>query len=67
MYGYQIHEQAVSVGVGMPIRKERNYANFSFELGLRGTTKANLVQEKYAKITCSFNLWDRWFVKRQFD
>lgn len=63
----QIHEQAVTLGMGMPIRKDRSYANFSLELGMRGTKKDNLVQEKYFKLSCSFNLWERWFYKRQFD
>lgn len=67
MYNNQIHEQAVTLGLGLPIRKDRSYANFSFELGLRGTKDAALVQEKYVKLTASFNLWDKWFIKRQFD
>lgn len=67
LYNYQIHEQAVTLGVGVPMRKDRSYANFSVELGTRGTQSAHLVQEKYIKLNCSFNLWDRWFVKRQFE
>lgn len=67
MYDNPIHEQAVTFGLGLPIRKDRSYANFTFELGLRGTKDAALVQEKYIKLTASFNLWDKWFIKRQFD
>lgn len=67
LYNNQIHEQALTFGIGLPIKKGRNYANFSFELGSRGTLKANLVQEKFVKLTCNFNLWEKWFVKRQFD
>jgi hypothetical protein len=67
LYNNQIHEQALTFGVGMPFRKGRNYANFSFEVGSRGTLKANLVQEKFVKLTCSFNLWENWFIKRKFD
>ena len=67
LYNNQIHEQALTFGVGVPIRKGRNYANFSFEAGSRGTLKAHLVQEKFVKLTCSFNLWENWFVKRQID
>jgi hypothetical protein len=67
VYNNQIHEQALTFGVGYPFRKGRNYVNFSFELGSRGTLKANLVQEKFAKLTCSFNLWENWFIKRQID
>lgn len=67
LYNHQIHEQAISFGVGLPIRKDRSYANFSIELGTRGTTAARLVKEDYIKFNCSFNLWDRWFIKRQID
>jgi len=67
IYNNQIHEQALTFGVGLPIRKDRSYANFSFELGTRGTKTDNLVQEKFIKLNCSFNLWDRWFIKRKFD
>ncbi|HZL09959.1 MAG TPA: hypothetical protein VFC65_08175 [Prolixibacteraceae bacterium] len=67
IYSNQIHEQAVSFGIGIPIKKDRSYANFSVELGSRGTTKNSLVQEKFVKLNCSFNLWDKWFTKRQID
>lgn len=67
LYNNQIDEQAITLGVGLPFRKSRNYANFSFEIGERGTLKANLLQEKFVKLTCNFNLWENWFVKRQID
>ncbi len=67
LYNQQIHERALSLGLGVPIRKDRSYANFSLELGMRGTKKSYLVEEKFVKLNCSFNLWDRWFMKRQFD
>ncbi len=67
LYNNQIHEQAVSFGVGLPIRKDRSYANFSVELGTRGTKATHLVKEDFIKLNCSFNLWDRWFVKRQIE
>jgi len=65
LYNNQIHEQAITFGFGIPIRKDRSYANFSVELGTRGTKAAHLVKEDYIKLNCSFNLWDKWFVKRQ--
>ena len=67
LYNNQIHEQAITFGVGIPIRKDRSYANFSVELGTRGTTAAHLVKEDYIKLNCSFNLWDKWFIKRKFE
>lgn len=67
LYNNQIHEQAFSIGLGIPIRKDRSYANFSLELGTRGTKAAHLIQENFVKFNCSFNLWERWFIKRQID
>lgn len=67
IYNNQIHEQAVSFGLGMPIRKDKSFANFSLELGTRGTKASNLVKENFVKFNCSFNLFDRWFFKRQID
>lgn len=67
IYNNQIHEQALSFGFGMPIRKDKSFANFSIELGTRGTKASNLVKEDFIKFNCSFNLFDRWFYKRQID
>jgi hypothetical protein len=67
VFNNQIHEQALSVGFGMPIRKDKSYANFSIEFGTRGTKAANLVKEDFIKFNCSLNLFDRWFFKRQID
>lgn len=67
LYNNQIQEQALSFGVGLPIRKDRSYANFSVDLGLRGTKATYLIQEKFIKLNCSFNFSDRWFVKRKFE
>jgi hypothetical protein len=67
LYDNQIHEQAISFGVGIPILKNKSFANFSVELGTRGTTAAHLVKEDFVRLNCSFNLWDRWFTKSKFE
>lgn len=67
LYNTQIHEQAFSLGIGVPIKKDRSYANFSLEMGMRGTRAAHLVEERFIKLNCSLNLWDRWFIKRKYD
>lgn len=67
IYNTQIHEQAVTMGIGVPIKKDRSYANFTLEMGLRGTQSSHLVEEKFIKLHCSINFWDRWFIKRKFD
>lgn len=67
LYNNYIHERALTFGIGFPLRKSRNYSNISVEMAKSGTLKANLVQEKYIKLICSFNLWENMFVKRKFD
>jgi hypothetical protein len=67
LYNNEIHEQAVTFGVGLPIKKGRSYANVSFEVGSRGTKQSGLVKENFVKLNCSFSLWENWFSKRQYD
>ncbi|WP_034062362.1 membrane protein [Lacinutrix jangbogonensis] len=65
-----IREFGISFGVGLPVGTNRNpfsNANFGFEIGKRGTTKANLIQENFLKFKISLSLNDRWFQKRKFD
>ena len=38
-----------------------------FELGKKGTTSSNLVQENYANFCLSLSFNDRWFEKRKFN
>lgn len=67
IFNEQIHEQGITMGFGLPIRKDKSYANFSLDLGSRGTIKSNLVQEKYVRLIVGFNLRDQWFTKRMYD
>jgi long-subunit fatty acid transport protein len=62
-----INDMGVTFGLGLPITGTFSNVNFGFELGKRGTTKANLVQENYANLSVSFSLNDKWFEKRKFN
>jgi len=69
---YQITEQAVTFGVGLPVGTYRLLQSFSMvnigmELGIRGTTTNNLVKEQFFKVSLGFTLNDRWFVKPKYD
>jgi hypothetical protein len=69
---YQITEQAVTFGVGLPVGTYRLLQNFSMinigmELGMRGTTTNNLLKEQFFKVSLGFTLNDRWFVKPKYD
>jgi hypothetical protein len=41
----------VTLGMGLPITGTLSNVNIGFELGKRGTTSSNLVQENYANIS----------------
>jgi len=69
---YQLTEQAVTFGVGLPVGTYRLLQSFSMvnigmELGIRGTTAHNLLKEQFFKVSLGFTLNDRWFVKPKYD
>jgi hypothetical protein len=62
-----ITDAGFTLGLGLPIIGSFSNINIGFELGKRGTTSANLVQENYANLSVSFSLNDKWFVKTKFN
>jgi long-subunit fatty acid transport protein len=62
-----INDTGFTLGLGLPITGSFSNINLGFELGKRGTTNANLVQENYANFSVGFSLNDKWFDKRKFN
>ena len=63
-----INDRGLTFGLGLPLfGVPFSNVNLGFELGKKGTTKANLVEENYANVSVSFSLNDRWFEKRKFN
>jgi hypothetical protein len=65
-----INDMGLTFGVGLPLGSGTTRGtnlNFGLELGRRGTTKANLIQENYVNLMVSLSLNDRWFIKRKYD
>jgi len=63
-----IDDMALTLGMGLPLGGYMgSNINIGLELGRRGTTKANLVQENYVNVMISLSLNDRWFIKRKYD
>jgi len=62
-----INEFGISFGVGLPVGNGISNANLGFEIGQRGTTNSNLIQENFINFQLSLSLNDRWFVKRKYD
>lgn len=64
-----IKEFGISFGVGLPVGELSSFsnANIGFEIGERGTTNNNLIQENFINIQLSLSLNDRWFIKRKYN
>lgn len=62
-----INNFGITFGVGLPLGQSLSNVNLGFELGQRGTTRANLVEESYFKINIGLSLNDRWFLKRKIN
>lgn len=62
-----INNFGITFGLGLPLGRNLSNLNLGFELGRRGTTKANLVEESYFKLNVGLSLNDRWFQKRKIN
>ncbi|GAL68707.1 outer membrane protein transport protein [Jejuia pallidilutea] len=62
-----INEFGISFGVGIPVGDFGSNANLGLEIGRRGTTNNNLIQENFINFQISLSLNDRWFQKRKYD
>ena len=62
-----IKEFGISFGIGLPVENGISNANLGFEIGKRGTTNGNLIQENFINFQLSLSLNDRWFQKRKYD
>lgn len=62
-----IDEFGITFGMGLPMRNVFSHLNLGFEVGKRGTTSQNLIQENFFNTSLSLSLNDRWFEKRKFN
>lgn len=62
-----INEFGISFGLGLPVGSLFSNANLGFEIGKRGTTNSNLIQENFINLHLSLSLNDRWFEKRKYN
>ncbi|PKQ43868.1 hypothetical protein [Confluentibacter flavum] len=62
-----INEFGISFGVGIPVGTMFSNANLGFEIGKRGTTNSNLIQENFINFQISLSLNDRWFEKSKYN
>ena len=64
-----IKEFGISFGLGLPVGSRGLFsnANFGFELGKRGTTNQNLIQENFVNFNVSLSLNSRWFKQKKYN
>ena len=62
-----ISEFGISFGIVMPLRKSFSTLSFSVELGQRGTTAQDLIQEQFINFHIGVTINDKWFIKRKYD
>ena len=64
--GEKINLYAATLGMGLPLSRSKTMINIYFELGTKGKTTHNLIQENYFKIGAGLSLYEMWFYKRQY-
>ncbi|WP_291867075.1 hypothetical protein [Maribacter sp.] len=63
----EINDFGITFGLGLPMGRSLSNISLGFELGKKGTTSANLIEEKYFKINIGLSLNDMWFQKRKIN
>lgn len=63
----EINNFGITFGVGLPLGRSFSNINLGFEIGQRGTTDANLIEEGYFKFNVGLSLNDQWFRKAKID
>ncbi len=64
---HQVNSFGLTLGMSLPIFRNRNAVSVALNMGQRGTLKHNLVRERYINLMININLHDIWFVKYRYD
>jgi hypothetical protein len=62
-----VKEYGITFGTGLPMRRSRSRISLSVDLSTRGGNSVSLPQETRISVGASLNLYDYWFLKRQYD
>lgn len=65
--GHQLKDYGITFGLGLPFSNTRSTFNLAIDLGRRGTTDLNLIQEDYLMFNFSLSLYDFWFFQRRIE
>lgn len=64
--GTNINEFGISFGVTIPMKKSNTEIDLGFEVGRRGTTANNLIQENFFNFSLGVSIQEHWFQKRKY-
>ena len=64
--GNRINAAGFTFGMSLPIYRLYNAFNVAVDFGHRGSTKNNLVRERYVQFVINISLHDLWFIKYRY-
>lgn len=62
----QLSDFGITFGLGLPLQYNKTKFNLSLQLGRKGTTDNNLVEENYAILNFNITFHDFWFIKQKY-
>ena len=62
-----LKDYKISLGLGMPIPKNKSQLNFGVQFGHRGSNEGVLIDERYINFIFSMTFNDKWFKKRKIE
>ncbi len=62
-----INSMALTMGFGIPVKRNLSMLNIGFEIGKNGTLDNGLLQENFYKMNINFSLQDIWFLKQKIE
>lgn len=65
--GDQVKEYGITFGTGVPMRRSRSRISLVVDLSTRGKGEGEIPGETRISVGASLNLYDYWFLKRQYD
>lgn len=67
LHSHQLEDAGFTIGMGLPIARTKSCVHLGMEIGRRGTTSDNLIQENYFMITLGVSVLENWFIRRKFE
>ncbi|MEL6534112.1 MAG: hypothetical protein AAFQ98_01810 [Bacteroidota bacterium] len=65
--GQQITDFGINFGLSLPVSRTGSTLNTVLQVGRRGTTQAELIQENYVKLNIGMTFNQLWFIRSKYD